>query len=399
MIRQYHPTMGRPPNPVGTSGQVRTHQTRAGTWKATCYVRDPDGQTRQLGRNGTTEAAARRSLAVAVRDRTYRGGKELTPDSRVNQAADRWLTKVKTGDLAPRTIEQYERVLRLHVRPGVGQLRIRELTVAACSAFLETVERRLGSATARTCRSVLSGIAGWCARTNLLDRNPVRDTGRISTKPRHPPRALDLDQARDFLIWIDYDDLAISRDIPDFLRCMLATGLRISEAAAIRPADVDLDAGTVAVTGNIIRVTGQGLFRQERESSKLNPRGLTLPSWAVDLFRDRIKGRRLTLFEPLFPAPLGGWRDPSNTQADIRDLRTFTGYPWVTSHTMRKTVASLMNDAGLSARAGADQLGHSNPSMTQDRYWGRGVLDTGAAVVLEQLGDTPITGRLPDSSQ
>lgn len=46
-----------------------------------------------------------------------------------------------------------------------------------------------------------------------------------------------------------------------------------------------------------------------------------------------------------------------------------------------------MNHAGLSARAAADQLGHANTSMTTDVYFGRKVAVTGAAAVLEALGD------------
>ena len=77
------------------------------------------------------------------------------------------------------------------------------------------------------------------------------------------------------------------------------------------------------------------------------------------------------------PAPLGGLRDPSNTQADLRVAFQAAGSEWVTSHVLRKTVATLMEQAGLSARAAADQLGHAKPSMTSDRYFGRGVADTG----------------------
>jgi integrase len=61
------------------------------------------------------------------------------------------------------------------------------------------------------------------------------------------------------------------------------------------------------------------------------------------------------------------------------------GLPDVTSHTFRKTVASLMADAGLPARAAADQLGHAQVAMTLNTYMGRQVRVTGAAQVLEQL--------------
>jgi integrase len=89
---------------------------------------------------------------------------------------------------------------------------------------------------------------------------------------------------------------------------------------------------------------------------------------------------------PVFPAPLGGWRDPSNTQADLREAFVAAGFDWVTSHVFRKTVATLMDHAGLSSRAAADQLGHANTSMTTGVYFGRKVAATGAAAVLETLG-------------
>ncbi len=60
----------------------------------------------------------------------------------------------------------------------------------------------------------------------------------------------------------------------------------------------------------------------------------------------------------------------------------------MTSHVYRKTVATLMDTAGLTARQAADQLGHAKVSMTQDNYFGRHTGSTGAADVLEIFGDT-----------
>ena len=75
----------------------------------------------------------------------------------------------------------------------------------------------------------------------------------------------------------------------------------------------------------------------------------------------------------------------SNTQAGLRDAFVAAGFDWVTSHVFRKTVATLMDNAGLSSRAAADQLGHANTSMTTDVYFGRKIATTGAAAVLEAL--------------
>jgi integrase len=54
-------------------------------------------------------------------------------------------------------------------------------------------------------------------------------------------------------------------------------------------------------------------------------------------------------------------------------------------HTYRKTVATMHDRQGLSARTIADQLGHARISMTQDVYMGRRAVDQAAAAVLEGI--------------
>lgn len=56
---------------------------------------------------------------------------------------------------------------------------------------------------------------------------------------------------------------------------------------------------------------------------------------------------------------------------------------WVTSHNFRKTTATILDQAGQSARQVADQLGHSRPSMTQDVYLCRSARNPEAAKALQ----------------
>jgi integrase len=56
----------------------------------------------------------------------------------------------------------------------------------------------------------------------------------------------------------------------------------------------------------------------------------------------------------------------------------------VTSHSFRKTVATLIDEEGLSARIGADHLGHSRISMTQDGYMARGRVHATVADMLDR---------------
>ncbi len=91
--------------------------------------------------------------------------------------------------------------------------------------------------------------------------------------------------------------------------------------------------------------------------------------------------------EVIFPSTAGTLRDPNNFGKEWRSARTELGVPGVTTHSFRKTVATLIDDEGLSARIGADHLGHAHVSMTQDRYMSRGRVHTQVADLLDRAVD------------
>lgn len=377
--------MGRPTMPLGTYSSIRTYD-RGGVWWARTLFRDWDGVTRQVQRNGRTENAAKRALTEALRDRTrIDGGAEITPDSRVDALAEAWWAEINESDKSPGTRRSYRDRLDRQIIPSLGSLRVRELTTGLVDRHLKAVRERHGLAVTKLVRTVLSGMCGLALRHDALDRNPVRDAPRLAGAPKKDPVALTAPQARQLRALLTYDEVAVRRDIPDLVSLMFATGLRIGEVCALEWADVDLEGGTVRTGGMVVRERGVGLRVRRAASSKVKRRKLRVPSWAVEMLRLR---RPLdTTAQPLvFPAGRGGLRDPSNTQADLKEALVASGYEWVTSHVFRKTVASLMDSAGLTSRAAADQLGHAKPSMTSDRYFGRVIIDTGAAEVLEGLG-------------
>jgi integrase len=86
----------------------------------------------------------------------------------------------------------------------------------------------------------------------------------------------------------------------------------------------------------------------------------------------------------IFPSSTGTLRDPDNFGGQWRKVRDELGAAGVSTHSFRKTVATLIDDEGLSARIGADHLGHAKVSMTQDRYMSRGRVHPQVAELLER---------------
>jgi integrase len=93
---------------------------------------------------------------------------------------------------------------------------------------------------------------------------------------------------------------------------------------------------------------------------------------------------------PLFPSWNGEWLDPSNLIHRVREAFDTSGYDWVTSHVFRKTVATVLDEAGLPIGAMADQLGNTR-TVAEKHYIARRIANDHAAEALNHIGADPIT--------
>lgn len=128
---------------------------------------------------------------------------------------------------------------------------------------------------------------------------------------------------------VDASEHARKWDLPDLVRFMLGTGLRIGEALGVCWPDVDLDSGLLSVERTVIRVRGQGLQAKSLKTSS-SERVLVMPQWCVRLLvsrREQVDGKG-----PIFPDRRGGFRDRNNVATAYRKVRAGTPYEWVTPH-------------------------------------------------------------------
>lgn len=392
---------GRHPLALGTWGSIQTwpaavnDKGKPTRWRARTKYRDIDGRTRQIERWGrsSTDAANQLKSALMAQSRMSRDG-ELSGADRFAKAAEIWRTSIESGvgrgARSPGTLETYERTLKVHVLPALGEVRLLEISPPLLDRFLKRVSNSAGGPTAKLCRSVISGTLGLAVRYGALATNPVRDADRLAGRRPKEPRALTLEERQLLLKKLDADPVAYAAGVPELVRFMLGTGQRIGECLAVLWLEVDLTRSQVEVNSTVLRWTGHGLVRKETKT-RAGRRILVLPSWVVaDLQRRWAQGVRLE--EPVFSNSLGGLRDPKNTRRDVRAALDRANFHWVTSHSFRKTTATMLDEAGLSARVIADQLGHTRPSMNQDVYMGRKVVDARVAEALEDaLGKTSPT--------
>ncbi|UYP17767.1 site-specific integrase [Rhodococcus sp. Z13] len=405
--------MGRPPLPIGAHGKIARTQLPDGRWRASCRVRDFDGVTRKVyretpfGQRDRTGAVAERYLLEALAERSTPQDGDITADTKVRVLWPEYRKKLVTAGRAASTLVNYDRIAA-RIVDGLGELKIREATTPRLEKFVHEMADRHGVPTAKNARTILLGMFKLAVRYGALTVNPVRE---VTTPPRKGPRrtARAMDAATLAKLLRDVHESTVpcppcptpaerrkikgvlhrrvptvaefcaATDTADVVVLFAATGCRIGELLGIRWKDVDLDEKVVHITGKIVRITGKGLIREDMTKTPAGMRTLPLPDFAVAMLQRRAQIGPL-VFESLNG---GGPRHPTTVSRQWLQIRSALGLDWVTTHTFRKTVATLIDEEGLSARVAADQLGHAQVSMTTDTYFGRGRTHAAVAEVLE----------------
>lgn len=91
--------------------------------------------------------------------RTVGDDPSFTASARLGDAANAWLRvveeRVERGTRSHSTLDLYRHAVERHVGPGLGDLRLGELTVPRVDRFLQHVFQAKGYSTAKLCRTVL----------------------------------------------------------------------------------------------------------------------------------------------------------------------------------------------------------------------------------------------------
>ncbi|MQA27416.1 MAG: tyrosine-type recombinase/integrase [Micromonosporaceae bacterium] len=387
--------MPRKPLPVGTWGKIRRQKLGPSRFAARARFRDFDGITRDVQARDATAAAAEHALLEALRDRAAPTGDDVTPDTRLTKLADLWLDEITTeGRITQQTIDDYEQSVHSVILPALGGLRIREARVSRIDRFFKTIAATHPSK-ARIARTVLNQMIGMAVRHDALAVNPVRDIGRLPKKRRRV-RAIDIGDLHKVRAAIrrwqtgrpgrpgprHTDDLA------DIVEMLLATGGRIGEVLAFRWIDLDLTAqpATATFSGTLVYIKGMGTVRQPWTKSDAGYRTVLLPAFALTMLQRRRAKAGDDLEAGVFLSRRGTWLPPHNIRRQWREARRGTGLEWVTPHTFRKTVATLL-DREANTKAAASQLGHNSEDITTTYYVEKARVAPDMTKILAALGD------------
>lgn len=325
-----------------------------GRWRA--RYRDESG--REHSRHFAKRVDAQRwldEITAAVVTGTYvdpRAGRET-----VQQYAERWR---ETQDHRPGTAALYERVLRLHVYPVLGELPLRSVRHSHARAFVTSTSRRLAPNTARQVHAITRTVFRSAVADKLIAETPF---GKI---------ALPKVQRGDVRAPSTGEVLAVAAAAPARLRALVVlaagSGLRSGEMLGLDVDRVDFLRREVRVDRQLVYVSGRPPFLGPPKTPE-SVRTVPLPAFVVD---------ELAAHLAAFPAGPDGLVFQSDKGGPI--LRTTLNGRWRQTlaragvdaglhlHHLRHGYASWLNAAGVPFTTVMELLGHAPQGVTWATY-------------------------------
>lgn len=291
----------------------------------------------------------------------------MSKELRLGEWLNEWL-QLRSAHLRPRTIEQYERLIRLHAAP-IARKKLRKLEPEQIQQLLASSASAGKQRTAEQLYVLLNTALKQAVLLGHIKRNPMQAVMR----PAH--------SAEPHEVWTPEEQRAVLKALrsdPAQLEILLGLlcGLRRGEICGLMWADIDLKNG-------LIHIKRQ---RQRQSDGQLH-----------DMQPKSAAGRRVIPIPRALRAPLaaraaiGGYvtaMTPESLSRALRRVERRAGVQHIGLHGMRHTMATNAIRAGVSLRTLQQLIGHSSFALTArvythpDEEMLRTAIDSAASVVV-----------------
>jgi len=283
---------------------------------------------------------------------------------------EKWLEYVVKLTLEPNTYQQYRSVVRYHLVPALGQIKLQKLTTAMIQAlYAQKQQEGKSSRTIAIIHSVLSSALENAISWDLVTRN-VAKSAKHPTVEHYEAQTLTMEQALKLL------EVARGTQMDAMLLFALTTGMRRGEILSLRWEDIDFERSVVFVHRTVNRIVGQG-FVEGEPKTKAGRRRILLPDVAIEALKShkvaqeqaRIKaGEKWVERGIVFSNTKGGFLSTNLVRRRFRELLKNAGLPGMRFHDLRHSAATILLGAKVQLKVVSERLGHASIATTADIY-------------------------------
>jgi len=329
-------------------------ENSTGSWVAEISL--PDGARKR--KRSKSQQVVREWLQASI-NQLKQGNLVVDDRVTVSEFIDRYFNDVARHNLRPKTLESYESLIRIHIKPGLGHYRLSALNPLIIQKFYsDKLNAGLSKRTVQFIHSILHKALNQALRLGLVYRN-VTDLVDHPNPKRKAPEVWSIEEVKKFLNAV--------KDHRFFVIYLLSVylGMREGEVLGIYFEDVDILHRTIHVKHAVQALKGGLVVTEPKtESSK---RAVSIPSSIISILTDYlyVQKRNQGL---IFTTSSGKPISPRNLVRHFKSAIKETGLPNIRFHDLRHTHASLLLAAGVHPKIVQERLGHSQISLTLDTY-------------------------------
>jgi len=193
--------------------------------------------------------------------------------------AARWLEFIRIMRQGT-THERYEGILRLHLNPTIGNIRLDEITRGELRDLLLTKSNQYSKSMVGLMRDVLSGVFNYALDEELIQNNPVQGITKRLQLGKKQTKITPMSAAEQNA-FLDTSKASYPTHYPFFL-FLLRTGARLGEALGLRWSDIDWEGGFVWIK----RAYRRGVFSPPKNGKR---RRIKMSGQLYETLLDRLK--------------------------------------------------------------------------------------------------------------
>lgn len=352
-------------------GEGTVYKRKDGRFEASAYVHTPTG-IRRVRRYAATRTEAE-AILVELRNKNRSGLLSNTREQKLGDYLDYWLTITKSK-LRLNTHAGYEAIVRLYLKPGLGNKCLAKLSVADVQSHIQS-QLKLGvsNRTLQKQRLVLSSALKRAEHEEIISRN----VARLVEIPQYKPKEIVPWNANQLRIFLDY----ASNDplYPIFVLLSLY-GLRTSEALGLSWHNIDFDNKVIQVRQQL--QYSNKSFHYSDLKTQAGQRDLPLLNISCKVLQNIPRTDCGPLPDLVFKTVNSNPIDRRNLLRSFKRLSKQAGLPVIRMHDLRHTAATILKDIGVQARDTQLILGHAHITTTQQIYQHSGIAERG--LILER---------------
>ena len=329
-------------------------------WHARISVFDPE-----TGKRRRIDGPARRTQREANEDRRELAARygSITTSVSVAQFAPYWLEQHR-HQISELSLSLYERTLRLHIIPHLGDYRLEQLTPLILQRWQTTIITTKSPNLAISARACLSAMLTAAVQWQLIPNHPLT----VVPRPKMQKREYtwwEPDEAKRFLATAKPNRYYLAYYL------LLTLGLRLGEMRALQWKDISNNALHVqrAIWHNSKSFNPEYTLPKHGGS-----RTIVLPEDVLALLaehrrkQDKLREHYAADLDLIIAEPDGLLTTSVNVRRVFHNLCREAGVPVIRLHDLRHTAASLWIAAGLDLPTISARLGHADSTITQRIY-------------------------------